>query len=84
MSLIKRNPKVEMILSALSSGGHAHEASGASLYGPDLSKWPAEMVDAQVLIQIQENITTNAIRDAFQRPGAMQERPGGPPQGMHS
>lgn len=38
----------------------AHQASGASLYGPDLSKWPARAVDALVTIQQEQNRAENA------------------------
>ena len=29
----------------------AHDASGASLFGPDLSQWDARMVDAQGVVE---------------------------------
>lgn len=55
------------MISVLNSAGRAHEASGASLFGSDLSRWPADVYDAQVLIQIQENIVERSISEAFQR-----------------
>lgn len=38
----------------------AHQASGAALYGSDLSKWPARAVDALVTIQQEQNRAENA------------------------
>jgi hypothetical protein len=41
----------------------AHDASGAALYGADLSRWPARMVDAQVVIN-QERIRESNAQQA--------------------
>ena len=38
--------------------------SGAALYGPDLSKWPARMVDALVTIEIERTKADNARQEA--------------------
>jgi hypothetical protein len=40
--------------------GRAQFVSGAPLYGPDLSRWPARMVDAAAVIQQEQNRTENA------------------------
>jgi len=38
----------------------AQQASGAALFGPDLSRWPARAVDALVTIQAEQNRAENA------------------------
>jgi len=39
-------PKSTQLLQIFSIAGRAHDASGAALYGPNLSEWPAWAVDA--------------------------------------
>lgn len=51
-------PESQQLIQLFAMAGHAHEASGATLFGPDLSKWPARMFDAQVVLEqcrIEEN-----------------------------
>lgn len=49
------------LVQIFSRARHATEASGAALFGPDLSRWPAWAVDAAVVIE-QERIRVENAR----------------------
>jgi len=42
----------------------AKDATGASLYGPDLSKWPSREVEALTVLQYEHNRVENARIEA--------------------
>ena len=53
-------PQSKQIVEVFVRAKFAHQASGAGLYGPDLSCWPARAVDALVVIQQETNREHNA------------------------
>jgi hypothetical protein len=57
-------PESKRLVQILIRAERAHEASGASLYGPSLSRWPVRMLDAQVAIQQEINRESNARSEA--------------------
>jgi hypothetical protein len=57
-------PESKRLVQILARSERAHEASGASLYGPNLSRWPVRMLDAQVAIQQETNRESNARQEA--------------------
>lgn len=50
----------ETLIRIMSVASRAKEAAGASLYGNDLSQWPAAAVDALVVIEGEEVALHNA------------------------
>ena len=57
-------PESKRLVQILTRASMVHDASGASLYGPSLSRWPVRMLDAQVVIQQETNRETNARQEA--------------------
>lgn len=57
-------PRSQELVSILGTATHAQRATGASLFGPDLSKWPAKAVDASVCLELERISTDNARREA--------------------
>ena len=65
MSLI--TPRAVELVQIFARSRHAKEGGGASLFGPDLSKWPAWAVDAQVVIEQERIKQENARMEAQTR-----------------
>jgi hypothetical protein len=61
MSLI--TPAAITIVEQHARARTAHQACGAQMYGPDLSRWPARTVDALVLIETERTKESNARID---------------------
>jgi hypothetical protein len=55
------SPQSAELIQVFSRARHAREGGGATLFGPDLSKWPAWAVDALVVIE-QERIKEHNAR----------------------
>lgn len=58
MSLI--TPASIQLLGVYQRSKRAHEATGASLYGPDLSEWPVWAVDLMETLEIERIRVNNA------------------------
>jgi len=54
-------PRSIEIVHVFSRARRAHEASGAALFGPDLSRWPGWAADAAVVIE-EERIREHNAR----------------------
>jgi hypothetical protein len=52
------------LVNILLQGQMAKEASGAALFGPDLSRWPAKVHDAMVILAGEESKLQDARMDA--------------------
>lgn len=59
------SPESRQLVEILNRSDKAHRGGGASLYGTDLSQWPARMVDAQVALQQEQMRTENAYTDSI-------------------
>ena len=57
-------PKTEQLLAIFDRTRRAKETSGASMFGPDLSRWPVWAVDAQDIIAVCELRESNARAEA--------------------
>jgi hypothetical protein len=53
-------PKSIDLVQVAAKSQHAREASGASLYGPDLSKWPARAAEVMITLEVERVTAENA------------------------
>lgn len=62
-------PKSMDLVQLMARCQHAKEASGASLYGTNLSEWPAAMAEAMIALEIERVTAENARyeREALNR-----------------
>ena len=53
-------PRSIDMVQLLARSEHGREASGASLYGPDLSRWPAPIAEAMIALEVERVTAENA------------------------
>lgn len=53
-------PQSQELIQIYARNAHMQEAAGASLFGPDMGKWPARMVDVFVALESERVKSDNA------------------------
>lgn len=67
-------PKTKEILNQILQARHVYRASGASLFGADLSQWPPWAVEAMSCVENEHIAVENAINEARFRGGGAPEQ----------
>jgi hypothetical protein len=68
-------PESKVLVAQLQRVDFASDATGTSLYGPDLSQWPAWAVESYIALQSEKNRVANAKTRAEQVHSKKPEQP---------